>query len=89
MALRTKPRGYITVSTDVDVEIRISEVLEHLSDDTLLNECIGRNLKVPYQSKFDVFDFDRDRLCFFFGKSRFTPIPELMKLIQDKLESEI
>lgn len=83
---RVKPRGYVTVNCDV--EIRLSEFIDEISDDVLLEECIARNLKVPYQSKFDVFEFDRDRLCFYFGKSRFTPIPELMKLIQEKLESE-
>jgi len=83
---KRKPLGYVSVNTDV--EVRISEVIDEISDEVLLDECISRNLKVPYQTKFDVFDFDRERIAFYFGKSRFTQLPELMKLIQEKLESE-
>lgn len=83
---KRKPLGYVSVNTDV--EVRISEVIDEISDEVLLDECISRNLKVPYQTKFDVFDFDRERIAFHFGKSRFAPVPELLKLIQEKLESE-
>ena len=83
---KREPLGYVTVNTYV--EIRINEVIDEIPDEVLLDECISRGLKVPYQTKFDVFDFDRERIAFYFGKSRFTQLPELMKLIQEKLESE-
>lgn len=81
-----KRRGCINVSVDVDVEI--DEVISEISDEVLLDECKERNLKIPIEKDTDKFDFNREKIAFYFGKSRYTPLPELMKLIQEKLESE-
>lgn len=81
-----KYRGYVNIEVDVDVQV--DEVMDQIKDEDLLAECIDRKLKVPLESKSDGFDFDRERIAFFFGKSRFTSISELLKLIQEKLESE-
>ena len=81
-----KRTGIISVEVDVDVDV--SDVIDQIDDQDLLDECIDRKLKVPLESKNDGFDFDRERIAFYFGKSRFAPISELMKLIQEKLESE-
>ena len=81
-----KRRGYINVEVDVDVEI--DEVIDQISDEVLLDECKSRNLKLPLERESDNFDFNREKIAFYFGKSRYTSLPELMKLIQEKLESE-
>ena len=81
-----KRRGYVNVSVDVDVDV--DKVIDEISDEILLDECKSRNLKLPVEKGFEKFDFDREKIAFYFGKSRYTPLPELMKLIQEKLESE-
>lgn len=84
MAKKRSGRISVEVSADVDV----SDVIDEIDDEDLLNECIARNLKLPIVKKSDRFDFDRETIAYYFGKSRFTPIPELLKLIQEKFESE-
>jgi len=81
-----KKTGRISVEVDVDVDV--CDVIDQIDDQDLLDECIERKLKVPLESKNDGFDFDRERIAFYFGKSRFCPIPDLIKLIQEKLEQE-
>lgn len=81
-----KRREYINVSVDVDVNV--DEIIEQISDELLLEECKDRNLKIPIAKETERFEFDREKIAFYFGKSRYAPLPELMKLIQDKLESE-
>ena len=78
-----KFRGYISIDVDTNVEVRVSEIIEKISDDNILDEGISRGL-----FKQKPIDITRDTICDFFGKSRYTPVPELMKLIQEKLESE-
>lgn len=79
-----KHRGYVSVDVDVDV----ADVIDQIDDDDLLAECIDRKLEVPHESKNEGFEFDREQMAVYFGKSRYVSLPELMKLIQEKLESE-
>ena len=78
-----KFRGYISIDVDTNVEVRVSEIIEKISDDNILDEGISRGL-----FKQKPIDISRETISDFFGKSRFTPVPELLKLIQEKLESE-
>jgi len=75
-----KFRGYISVDVDTTVDVRIDDIIEKVSDDNIFDEGIRRGI-----FKQKPIDISRDTITDFFGKSRFTPIPELLKLIQDKL----
>lgn len=76
-------RGYIDVNIDVTETVRVSDVIDQIEDVDLINEVQERCLIKPKP-----MELSRESISDFFGKSRYTPLPELMKLLQEKLEAE-
>ena len=79
-----KRRGYIEVDVEVTERVSVDDIIDQIEDHVLLDEARGRGL-FPKPKPMDI---TRESISDFFGKSRYTPLPELIKLIQEKLESE-
>ena len=74
-------------SLQIDIEttesVRLSDFIGNIDDEDILEECLTRGL-----TKTKPFEVSRESLSDYFGKSRFTSVPELLRLVQGKLESE-
>ena len=77
-------RGFIDVDIEVTERVRVDDIIEQISDEYILDEAKERGLL----SKPKPMEITRETISDYFGKSRYTPLPELMKLLQEKLESE-
>jgi hypothetical protein len=81
-------KGYVNIDTDVSVDVYISDIIEELDDELLIDEIRERKLEKEFVNA-TVPIIDYRSICDLLFVNYHTPIPELIKALEQHLKLQL
>ena len=78
-------KGYVNVDTDVSVDVYVSDIIEELDDEDLIDEIRERKLEKEFVNA-SVPKIDNRSICDLLLVKYHTPIPKLMEDLEQHLK---